>query len=837
MTTQPNHASKPPVFSVLVACSILAANLLLTFAVAEEHLRIFLVNITYPFWDLLAAGALFAAAKTVAPCSRRLMWAWGSLASALLAAGIGNILWAIFETSQEIVPFPSIADGFYLAYYPLVLVGVLLLPFNRFERMDWWRLGIDISIIMVATTIGLWAFWLGPIAASVSEARIVVWLLSLAYPVGSLILFFALLLLLYRKRQGQRLGPLAPLALSLIVGVVGDMIYGYQSMTGSYQSASWLDLTWLTGTLLYFIAGAWQASNVNGGYLRRRPEITTPQGVGYPTPSRFHTKSASWLTYLPYAWSIGAYVVLIQYYIHNQQTVVWLTGGVGAVTALVLLRQMMALYENRLLIAEVHRQALELRQMNHELQLEVDERKRAEAQLAHNALHDSLTGLPNRALLLDRLHHAIEFAKRHAEYRFSVLFLDLDHFKVVNDNLGHAVGDQLLIAIGQRLQQCLCAGDMVARLGGDEFIVVLEGMGDSEYVNTIVNRIQASLRQPFNLSGRQLLAGASIGIVANGEQYEQAGDILRDADMAMYEAKMQGKARSTRFHVQMRQQAQARLLLEQDLDQALDRGELELHYQPIMALDTNRISGFEALLRWRHPQYGLLAPNEFIPLAEETGAILRIGCWVLDQSCRQLREWQTRFAQTPPLTMSVNISGVQLLAPEFNEQVAEILKRVGIAPSTLRLEVAESAWLNNTDEAVSFFQRLHTMGIQLHIDDFGAGYSSLAYLRYFPVRMLKIDQSFLSNSDDDRNRDIVKALIAMAHDLGMETVAEGVETVEQLNRLRRLGCNFGQGYLLSRPTDKAGIGQLLEAQRSQQTPQNTLKQPGRLCLPQLNEMR
>lgn len=476
----------------------------------------------------------------------------------------------------------------------------------------------------------------------------------------------------------------------------------------------------------------------------------------------------------------------------------------GLIVALVLLRQMLTLHENKQLFLQVRQQAVDL-------QVEVNDRKRAEAQLAYDALHDALTGLPNRVLFMNRLRQCLELAKRQKDQRFSVLFLDLDHFKLVNDSLGHACGDQLLIEIAQRLRMCMRSGDTVARLSGDEFVVLLKDTAEPAQAASTANRLEEYLKQPFNLNGRQFFATASIGIVAAAHGYARAEDILRDADIAMYEAKTQGKAGYQVFNIGMREQAQKQLALGNDLHWAMERNELELDYQPIFSLQSNAITGFEALLRWRHPQLGLIAPADFIPIAEETGLIVPIGQWVLYEACRQLREWQGRFPQHPPLTMSVNVSAAQFAAPAFVEQLAELLQKVALDPATLRLELAESVWFKDAAEACAVFQKLSTMGVQLHMDDFGAGYSSLANLKQFPIRMLKIDRAFLDKMSDKNNKALIQAVIAMAHNLGMEAVAEGVETEEQLNNLRQLGCDYGQGYFLSRPTGRTGIEALLRA--------------------------
>lgn len=792
---------KPLKYSMIASAFILLLNLVLIFFVQAEDLKLVLIDVTYPLWNLLAAGTLFLAAKQALLHSRRLSLAWSFLALALLSVATGNILWAVFEVGLGIEPFPSAADGFYLAYYPLVLIGVLLLPTRKLHPTDRWRIGLDIGIVMVAATLALWTYWLGPLAEAVHEERLVVWLLSLAYPVASLILLGALLMLLYRQPKGEQSGPLFLVALSLGMGILGDTVYGYQAVVGVYQSATWLDLTWLMGSLLYFMAGSWQAH-------RATPAVTAEQETGSTTQSRLN----SWLTYMPYAWAIAAYLMLEESHWRGDHLDSWLTWGVGVVIALVLVRQMATLRENDFLFTQVRQQALTLSQTNQELQVEIEERRRAEQQLAHDTLHDALTGLPNRVLFLDRLRHAIELTRRRQGYHFAVLFLDLDHFKVVNDSLGHTVGDQLLISIAHRLRLCLRAGDTVARLGGDEFVILLEDTGRADDAPLAANRLLETLKQPFHLNGHEFPVTASIGIIADAGSYDRPEDILRDADIAMYQAKTNGKARSEVFSVELRERLQLRLDLENDLRHVLERDELELYYQPILSLQSDCITGFEALLRWHHPQRGLIAPNVFIPIAEETGLIVPIGCWVLRQACRQLCAWQDQFPQHPPLTMSVNISGVQFVAPGFIDQVAEIVREAGIDPMSLRLELTETVWLNSTSEVITLFQQLSNMGIQLHIDDFGTGYSSLAYLQYFPIRMLKIDRSFLTQmGEDGGNKEIVRAVISMAHDLGMEAVAEGVETVEQCQDLKRFGCNYGQGYLFSRPTTSAEIEKMLKA--------------------------
>jgi diguanylate cyclase (GGDEF)-like protein len=462
----------------------------------------------------------------------------------------------------------------------------------------------------------------------------------------------------------------------------------------------------------------------------------------------------------------------------------------------------------------VEQRTEELSHSNTKLLAEIAERQRAQEQLAYDAVHDALTGLPNRVLFMDRLQHASALAKRHDTYRFAVLFLNLDYFKVVNDSLGHSIGDQLLIALTQRLRTCLHTSDTIARLGGDEFVMLIEETEDVQSVTSKAHRIQAQLKLPFSLDGHQVVASASIGIVADAQAYEQPEEALRNADIAMSHAKGLGKARFEIFSPYMREQALTRLELETDLRHAIERRELELYYQPIVSLPAEQITGFEALLRWHHPTRGLVNPLEFISIAEEIGLIIPIGQWVLQEACGQLREWQAGFPRKLPLTISVNISSSQFCAPDFIEQVADMLQAVGLDGHSLKLEITEGVWLNSSTEVTAIFKKMNDIGIQFHIDDFGTGYSSLSYLQDFPIQAIKIDRSFVERMRDDSNHtEIVRAVIAMAHDLGMETVAEGIETVEQLDNLKQLGCNYGQGYLLSRPINQAAIVQLLNEQR------------------------
>jgi len=416
----------------------------------------------------------------------------------------------------------------------------------------------------------------------------------------------------------------------------------------------------------------------------------------------------------------------------------------------------------------------------------------------HAAFHDALTGLPNRALLTDHLRLAIERAKRREDHLFAVLFLDLDRFKNINDSLGHTIGDQLLIAIARRVEGCLRPMDTVARLGGDEFAILLDGLEDFNQAIQVADRVQDALMQPFNLKGHEVYTTASIGIALSTTGYEHPENILRDADIAMYRAKDNGKARYEMFDTVMHTRAVALLKLENDLRRAIERQEFRVFYQPIVSLQTDQVAGFEALVRWEHPERGLVPPAEFIPLAEETGLIMEIGHWVLYEACRQVHQWQTSLQR--PLMLSVNLSGKQFIQHNLIQQIESILRETDFDPRWLRLEITESVVMENAEAAASMLLQLRDLGVHLSIDDFGTGYSSLSYLHRFPVTTLKIDRSFIGRmGEGDENAEIVSTIMTLASNLGMEVVAEGVETEEQLAQLRALNCEYGQGYLFSKP--------------------------------------
>jgi diguanylate cyclase (GGDEF)-like protein/PAS domain S-box-containing protein len=440
---------------------------------------------------------------------------------------------------------------------------------------------------------------------------------------------------------------------------------------------------------------------------------------------------------------------------------------------------------------------------------DVTGRKSLEDELKRQAFHDSLTGLANRALFADRLQHAISRTER-APTAIAVLFVDLDDFKTVNDSMGHSEGDQLLIAVAGRLRTGLRAGDTIARMGGDEFAVLIEDPVDGETPVDVGRRLLAQLEAPFVHGGKELFVRASIGIATTRSRDYTADEVLRNADVAMYTAKSNGKNRLEVFEPGMHAAALNRLALKGDLERALERGEFTLVYQPIVRLGGGRLSGVEALLRWQHRERGTVGPAEFIPVAEETGLILPLGRWVLEQACAQAASWNRMSAQ--PITMSVNVSARQLQQPAFAAEVAAVLAATGLAPGLLTLELTESVLMQDAEAATAILVDLKRLGVRLAIDDFGTGYSSLNYLRRFPIDELKIDRSFVSSLDDGPTQSaVVLSILRLSETLNLETVAEGIEEPSQLALLRELGANLGQGYLFARPMDTDAMAALIAA--------------------------
>jgi len=477
---------------------------------------------------------------------------------------------------------------------------------------------------------------------------------------------------------------------------------------------------------------------------------------------------------------------------------------------------------------------------------DITERKRAEEMVVHNAFHDGLTNLPNRALFLDRLQQALTLSKKHSNYKFAVLLIDIDEFRVINDSLGHTAGDELLIQVGQRLKDSVRRADTVsrprmsdatgspsnddtlARLGGDEFSILLDDIRDPIEAVRVADRVQGELVTPFVINQEQIVISASIGIASSASPHTRAEDLVRDADIAMYRAKRAGKARCEVSDPAMHENAVKRLRLETELRRALDQGEFRVYYQPVISLQTGKIAGFEALTRWQRPE-GILSPIEFIAVAEEIGLIVPMNRQLLRVACQHLRSWQSEFPSSPPLTMSVNITPREFAQPDLASEIRKSLEETGVDPSCLILEIIETIAMGDAGKSGQVLSELRSLGVRLSIDDFGTGYSSLGRLRRIPVDTLKIDRSFISLMDSDsESREIVRVIIMLAHNLGLKVVAEGTETEEQINLLKQLNCEMAQGYYFSRPADYQAMSELLSNNRGAHAAASVVRTGGRL---------
>ncbi|MEA5486433.1 MULTISPECIES: EAL domain-containing protein [Pseudanabaena] len=495
-------------------------------------------------------------------------------------------------------------------------------------------------------------------------------------------------------------------------------------------------------------------------------------------------------------------------------------GGVDYITKPFQLEEVLARIQTHLSLRFAQKEISQLnseleqrvRQRTAQLEQEIAERLQVQERLLHLALHDVLTGLPNRTWFMKRLEQLLQQVNQQAGYRFAVLFLDCDRFQAVNDSLGHLVGDQLLVSISRRIELCLKPGTMLCRLGGDEFAILLQDTEKASDAIKVSNDILLELAAPFQIGDYQVFTNVSIGIAMGSDIYKQPEHILRDADTAMYRAKANGKACYQMFEQTMHSRALHNFQLESDLRHALERHELVAYYQPIINLVNNQIDSFEALVRWNHPEKGLIDPSKFIPIAEETGLVIAIDLFILQQSCQQLRSWRDEGIADTSLTMNVNLSVKHFMSFDLLEHIDRVLQETGIIGNSLRLEITESDIMENAEFAGKIISQLRDRQIKLSIDDFGTGYSSLSYLHRLPIDHLKIDRSFVMRiGKNGKNTEIIKAIIALAKSLDMFTIAEGVETQDQLDQIRELKCEFCQGYLFSRPVEASQARNLLIA--------------------------
>jgi diguanylate cyclase (GGDEF)-like protein len=713
------------------------------------------------FYPVAAMGswtAWGAARRTRADA--RIGRAWLLLGAASVSYLCGDVAQTIYELHGD-KPYPSAGDVFYLAFYPLVLLAMVSFPSPRRTAGERARLFVDLAVVAIGGSTVVVYVVLGPTAVAGGE-NFVQTVFSIAYPSGDMVLLVALAMVLLGRAPASSRTALLVFAAGLAFFVLADLIYGYQTLHANYESGDPVGSLWMVALALFAIAAAAQlpidkreASAVGG---RQQPSV------------------------LPY-FAVAIAFALLVYSERKDNVFPALTLHVIAVLLAVLVSVRQYLAQKELL--------------------------RAQGELTHQSLHDALTGLPNRTLVFDRAAHLLARARRTRD-RIAVLYVDLDRFKEINDTFGHPAGDEMLAVVARRLASVARPGDTVGRIGGDEFVLLLEEVTTDAGPELVAERVLEVLAQPIDLRAageRQPVITASVGIaVGDGGAAE---DLLRDADVALYAAKCAGRGRYAVFESEMQTVARERLELGLDLRDALTRDEFQLVYQPIVELDSGDVTGIEALIRWRHPKKGTVAPDAFIPLAEETGMILPIGGWVLRAACVQAARWRR---QDHDIDLFVNVSVVQLEQDVLLSQVREALKLSGLAPGALMLEITETGLMRDAEAVAARLCDLKELGVRIAIDDFGTGYSSLAYLAQFPVDALKIDRSFVSGiaAADGSGEALVHTLIQLGKALGLHTLGEGIEDEDQLVQLRRERCDSGQGFLFSKPLAVPDVELLLE---------------------------
>jgi diguanylate cyclase (GGDEF)-like protein len=685
-------------------------------------------------------------------------------------------------------------------------MGLGIFALQRFNRLEWIKRVLDVSIVLVTLCLVFWICLFKPILSQQTdpEARSLVFMLI--YPLADLILFIAVLAVMYFRPKQLSSKSLWFLLLSIAIMSVSDYVFCTGLIENAAHSEDLANIGWWYSTISFTVAGISQSETIvrnSSSVFTDRKERSTSSNL------------SNWLLFFPYFLVMVAYVLFILYHNSPLDVTNELLIGVGLIIGLVIIRQILVLFENKQLVGSLTNvlgqlkiQTEDLDRSNQALQKEIEKRNLIQEKLSYDAMHDPLTGLSNRVLFTNRLQHAFEKNKRRPGLDFSVLFLDLDNFKSINDILGHIAGDMALIELGQRLGKCVRAVDTLARFGGDEFVILLENTTDLNVTLSVANRILYELERPFLHNDTKIVVTCSIGIVQSIQNYQNSEDVLRDVDIAMYTAKKTGKAKFEVFNIEMGTAATYQLEVEGELHRAITNKELFLQYQPVINLETNTISGFEALLRWQHPMRGLLEPDDFIPIAEDSGAMKPIGDWVVKSACDQMHEWHMLYPDSRELSISVNFSGKQILRSSMIESLKQILNETGLDPKKFRVEITENTLIMDQKVVNEKISKLRQMGVVLSVDDFGTGYSSLFNLHNFTIDEIKIDKAFAEGISEGRtNFEICKAIIQMAKQLGIATVVEGIETVEQLNVFQALHCDYGQGYFLAHPMTAAEIEQ------------------------------
>ena len=713
----------------------------------------------YPV-DVLAVIAAWGAAQRCR--SRpRLRRGWLLLAATFATYLAGDVAWTIYEVAGA-APYPSVADAFYLAFYPLMLWALLSFGATRSDAAERMRAGVDLAVVGIAGAMLVVYVVLGPTIVQSASNRVQT-AISIAYPVGDVVLLFGLALVLMRRCDRSSVRALQLLGVGLCFFVAADLIYGYLTLHSSYHSGGTVDLLWMLSIAAFALAAGAQ----------REPEAAQ---ATIPVSSR----RAAWTPYLAVAACFG---LLLAAHRHDRllPDLALLIGSI-LVAGLVSIRQF--LVQRDLLRTETH--------------------------VAHQASHDALTGLPNRAAALARVEELL--ASHEPQDTIAALAVDIDDFKDVNDTFGHRVGDELLRLTASRLTRVVRDSDMVARLGADEFIVLLDLAAHGREPELVAERICRALQQPIQLreaGGRRLSLTASVGLA--GGACGRSEDMLRDAELALHEAKASGKGQWIALGTELQRAIEDRHALALDLKEALACEQFVLEYQPIFDLRTLQIVGTEALIRWHHPGRGVVPPDSFITLAEESGLIVPIGRWVLETACRQAAEWQR---DRRPVSIWVNVSARQLDETSFVEDIASALSDSGLWAAALTLEITETTLMRDPISAARRLKEIKELGARVAIDDFGAGHSSLAYLRQLPVDIVKIDRAFVAGmTNSDSAAALTHTLVQLGKTLGLHAVGEGIEQSDQLEQLQREQCELGQGFLLARPAVPEVISELLSSEQ------------------------
>ncbi len=762
------------------------------FVVAETLLNIF------------ALVGLWLAVKQTKVVSKKYHTAWLFLFLASLSIFFADLIWRFSNNPNIPHLFFSFADALYIIEYLCFFAAMGIFAAQRFNRMEWIKRALDISIVFVSTLLAFLIYILKPALAMLNSQSYSSSILISFYCMADFILIFSALAVIYFRPFRLYLIPIWLLLGSFAIMSLTDYWFAISMVRGEYSIDNVQNMGWWFSDLLLGLAGILQYNFIT---FRANSEKILERTTS------FRKWISKWVVYFPYVMVVVAYGLFIFYHNSDLKVLRELLSGLGMIIALVIVRQIIVIIENRQLLhslsnanKQLKLQTRNLFLTNQDLKGEIEKSNQIQEKLSYDAMHDALTGLSNRVLFTNRLEHAFEKIKRKPGLIYSVLFLDLDNFKSINDVLGHNAGDLALIELGHRLGKCIRTEDTLARFGGDEFVILLENSDDKDVTLSVANRILVELQRPFLHNETRVMVTCSIGIVQSIMGYQNPDEVMRDVDIAMYTAKKTGKAKFEVFNIEMGTAATYQLEVEGELHRAITNKELFLHYQPIINLTNQSIIGFEALLRWRHPMRGLLEPDDFIPIAEDSGAINPIGDWVLRAACEQMQDWSKTCPEATNIYLSINLSGKQLLKTNLVETVQQILADTGLNPHRLTLEVTENTLIMDEKMVAERIADLRSMGISISVDDFGTGYSSLYNLNNFYVDEIKIDNLFAENiAPGKKNYAICSSIIHLARQLGIRAIIEGIEEAEQLEIFANLGCDAGQGYYLARPMLAADV--------------------------------